>query len=101
MGLKSGRANITITVSQELHDELHVRAQRSGLRVSVMLAPWLEVGVTGKIECKAKSQTVRAVKDELMISLPMDFVHRCDIHKKDVAELSYSENSVLITFKKV
>ncbi len=82
MGLKAGETNITITVSQELHDKLHQEAHACGMRVSRMLAGWLIAGMAGPVApTKRRTHIVRAYKDELMLSLPMAFVRQAGLRK--------------------
>lgn len=96
MSIRAGYTAISSVVPVETRDRLKYAAEASGLSVSAMLAEWLESGIDAPLDRAGKMQSVRKVKDELMVSLPMAWVRSSGTLKGDRISVSYSHDAVII-----
>ena len=93
MGLHSDKRNLTATVSVETYERVAALAKQHGVSISTLLAGWME---TAGEPVDVRRQSVRAVKDELMVSLPRDWIRRSGAVKGDRIQISYSDDALII-----
>lgn len=96
MALRADQRNITVTVSVDTHDELAHRAALAGVSISRMMQRWLAEATDLGIIRYDKRQSIRAVKDELMVSLPRDWIRRTGSAKGDRVSVSYSDDTLIV-----
>ena len=97
MGLKPGQKNLTVTMSDELHDRIHALAKARDTKASPMVAAWLEAGSPEPLAATGEIRTVRSNNRELFVSIPQDFIARAGLAKGSPVRLSYSENRLILT----
>lgn len=100
MGIVSGFGAVTTVVTSAKVAELRAIATKRKISISKMVAGWLEAGAGPVLDRVGKPQKVRAIKDELMVSIPMEFVRIAGIKKGDTIVVSYSNNALLISRNK-
>jgi hypothetical protein len=96
MAVPENHTVVSIVVPVATRNRLHDIATERGTSVTKLLAAWLESGIDAPIERAGKRQSIRAVKDELMVSLPRDWQRRSNIRKGDRIAVAYSDDALII-----
>lgn len=96
MAIPEGHSTISIVVSDATKTAIADSAAERGMSVSAMLSAWLAAGVDGPLVRAGKTHAVRGYKDELMLSLPRDWIRRTGVDRLDRVSVSYSDDSLVI-----
>ncbi len=101
MAIPAGFRSVATIITQAKHDELYQAASDQGTSVSKMLSTWIETGIAAPVQpARRRRHSVRAYKDELMISLPRDFIRATGLEKGDQVHVSWGQEGLIVSFEK-
>jgi len=99
MGIPKGYRTIAAVVPEAIHDALMATATAQDTSVSKIVASILQTGLATPVVPAKRIHRVRAYKDELMLSLPMDFVRRAGLRKRSCLVVSFGPQGLIATPK--
>ena len=99
MGVKKGHVIVSAQVPVGVVELIDGEAANAGQSRSQLLAGWIHRILIGHIHApivSGKLQRVRRDHDELMVSIPRDFIRRAGLHAKDDIEITYSCGAMIV-----
>ena len=88
---------VSAVVTKEFRDRVRHEATEAGVSVSAMMGEWLDAATPERIIRAGKRQSVRRHKDELLISIPWEFIRQSGIKSGDKVRIAYGRDRLIVT----